>query len=273
MSESSFASLSPTLLARKGGAKPAMRPQLAPLSAMNGSGNAAHDMDAHDRNEALEDLGWNDMGEDEAPTVDQAHLSILTPAPVNPEAEAEARAHDREAEAQLARKDSPQVRQQLESLAHRMAANEPVAKEALIQETPVREAPTKVEPAPANDLSVEPDPGTAAPFGRIKSIPVSSDDRPQESTVKSASIPDIETADGPIERIVPQRDAPARRTAFSRGKRAAFTLRLDADRHLKLRLASTLHNRSAQALLTEALDALLGDMPDIDKFASQMTKS
>ena len=31
MSESGFASLGPTLLARKGGAKPAMRPQIAPL--------------------------------------------------------------------------------------------------------------------------------------------------------------------------------------------------------------------------------------------------
>ena len=33
MSESGFASLGPSLLARKGGAKPAMRPQVAPLAA------------------------------------------------------------------------------------------------------------------------------------------------------------------------------------------------------------------------------------------------
>ena len=33
MSEPGFASLGPKLLARKGGAKPAMRPQLAPLVA------------------------------------------------------------------------------------------------------------------------------------------------------------------------------------------------------------------------------------------------
>jgi len=32
-----FASLGPTLLARKGGAKPAMRPQLAPLTGMAGA--------------------------------------------------------------------------------------------------------------------------------------------------------------------------------------------------------------------------------------------
>jgi len=32
MAETSFASLSPTLLARKGGAKPAMRPQHAALA-------------------------------------------------------------------------------------------------------------------------------------------------------------------------------------------------------------------------------------------------
>lgn len=57
-----------------------------------------------------------------------------------------------------------------------------------------------------------------------------------------------------------------------RGKRAAFTLRLDPDRHLKLRLACTIRNRSAQQIVTEALDALLGAMPDIDKLAAQVER-
>lgn len=60
--------------------------------------------------------------------------------------------------------------------------------------------------------------------------------------------------------------------AGKRGKRAAFTLRLDPDRHLKLRLACTIRNRSAQQIVTEALDALLGGMPDIDKLAAQVER-
>ncbi|GAB5348181.1 hypothetical protein [Alteriqipengyuania sp. 357] len=52
--------------------------------------------------------------------------------------------------------------------------------------------------------------------------------------------------------------------ARPKGKRAAFTLRLDPERHLKLRLACTLAGRSAQSLATEALDAMLADMPDLE---------
>ena len=39
--------------------------------------------------------------------------------------------------------------------------------------------------------------------------------------------------------------------------KAAFTLRLDAKRHLKLRLACAVNGRSAQQLVTDALDHLL----------------
>jgi hypothetical protein len=56
------------------------------------------------------------------------------------------------------------------------------------------------------------------------------------------------------------------------GRRAAFTLRLDADRHLKLRLASTMMKRSAQALVTEALDKLLAEIPEIDALAAQLQR-
>ncbi|MEG3085768.1 hypothetical protein [Sphingomonas sp. PB4P5] len=52
--------------------------------------------------------------------------------------------------------------------------------------------------------------------------------------------------------------------------RSAFTLRLDSDRHLKLRLASALQNRSAQLLVTEALDAFLETLPDVDLLVSQL---
>ena len=53
-----YASLSSGLLARKGGAKPAMRPQ-----GYNGFGN---NLGGGGFGGSLEDLGWNDMGpEDE----------------------------------------------------------------------------------------------------------------------------------------------------------------------------------------------------------------
>ncbi|KLI65123.1 hypothetical protein AAV99_01305 [Aurantiacibacter marinus] len=54
--------------------------------------------------------------------------------------------------------------------------------------------------------------------------------------------------------------------------RAAFTLRLDAERHLKLRLASTLQGSSAQALVTEALDSFLEEIPELGAIAARMRR-
>jgi len=72
---------------------------------------------------------------------------------------------------------------------------------------------------------------------------------------------------------------PARKTAktpakgkAARNGRAAFTLRLDAERHLKLRLASTLQNCSAQKLVTEALDQFLESVPELDAIAARMRR-
>lgn len=57
----------------------------------------------------------------------------------------------------------------------------------------------------------------------------------------------------------------------ARADRAAFTLRLDADRHLQLRLACTVRQCSAQQLVTDALDAFLAEMPDLQKFAQDLS--
>lgn len=160
MTEASFASLSPTLLARKGGAKPAMRPQLAPIP------------DASKAN--LEDLGWNDMGNDEAP--ESADVVHLTPPNVA-----------------LVRKNASPVRKQQEKLA----------------------------------------------------ASITQDNQPDRPKAK-------------------------RKSALGQGKRAAFTLRLNAERHLKLRLASTMKGCSAQQLVTDALDALLDNIEDLDALASKM---
>ncbi len=65
--------------------------------------------------------------------------------------------------------------------------------------------------------------------------------------------------------------APAKRAA-TKGRKAAFTLRLDADRHLKLRLASAVVGRSAQQMVTEALDNFLAALPEIDKLAQHLPR-
>lgn len=52
--------------------------------------------------------------------------------------------------------------------------------------------------------------------------------------------------------------------------RAAFTLRLDAEPHLKLRLASALAHRSAQQLVAEALDRFLDTIPEVAALRAQL---
>lgn len=164
MSDVNFASLSSTLLARKGGAKPAMRPQSGMVGPVDGKEAAAN----------LEDLGWNDMGDDSAPKQASGHVVQLAP------------------QSAAATAQPNQVRQSLD----RIAAH--------------------------------------------------------------------------IERPVVQRAPADRKPAYDSRKRAAFTLRLDQDRHLKLRLACTVRHRSAQQLVTDALDALLADMPEIASLAAQV---
>jgi len=54
------------------------------------------------------------------------------------------------------------------------------------------------------------------------------------------------------------------------GRKAAFTLRIDAERHLRLRLLSALLNRSSQQLLIEALDSLLAAHDKVEDLAGQV---
>lgn len=166
MSDTGFASLSPSLLARKGGAKPAMRPQNTE-GATDGKTAAAN----------LEDLGWNDMGDDEP-----EHSSSVV-----------------------------QMRPGF--------GNTSVSKTTSVPSSPVRDSIAQI----------------AAKLDPVSDAKVSS---------------------------------PARRKRDAR--RAAFTLRLDQERHLKLRLACTVRGRSAQQLVTDALDALLAQMPEIDTLAAQV---
>lgn len=170
MNNRPVASLSPTLLARKGAARPAMRPQLQPLRAFQDT--APHQLD---------DLGWNDMGHEGA---DEAPRAALPVAPQTAEVVA----------------INP--------------ASEPVA----------------------------------------------------------AVVPEVVHQQEQIAERLGQRVQP-RRSALSQGRKAAFTLRLDSDRHLKLRLASVTSGRSAQQLVTEALDRLIAELPQVGDLASKVRKS
>lgn len=51
-------------------------------------------------------------------------------------------------------------------------------------------------------------------------------------------------------------------------RKSAFTLRLNAERHLRLRLLSAVTNTSAQQLVTEALDALIACHPNVEELAA-----
>ena len=64
-----------------------------------------------------------------------------------------------------------------------------------------------------------------------------------------------------------------RRSALAAERRSAFTLRVDAERHLQLRLACTVQGRSAQDLVTEALDRLLAEQPEIAALAAQVARN
>ena len=215
------ASLGATLLARKGGAKPAMRPQVAATGA---SGAQAAQKIAAD----LEDLGWNDMGEDDAPADRTAEVLQLTPAPHNPEAEA--------------RTDngSPKalVRSMHEELAARLA--EQGESDYLVKKSKPQPKPEGPAKATVAELPVQAAPAAEPP---AKAVPA------EAAKGEFASEESIDS------------------------RRAAFTLRLDAKRHLKLRLASTIRNRSAQQLVTEALDRFLKDIPEIELLARNIQQS
>ena len=215
------ASLGATLLARKGGAKPAMRPQVA---ATGTSGAQAAQKIAAD----LEDLGWNDMGEDDAPADRTAEVLQLTPAPHNPEAEA--------------RTDngSPKalVRSMHEELAARLA--EQGESDYLVKKSKPQPKPEGPAKATVAELPVQAAPAAEPP---AKAVPA------EAAKGEFASEESIDS------------------------RRAAFTLRLDARRHLKLRLASTIRNRSAQQLVTEALDRFLKDIPEIELLARNIQQS
>lgn len=228
------ASLGATLLARKGSAKPAMRPQAARAAVSNQA--AAQN---------LEDLGWNDMGEDDSPADHSAEVLQLTPAPHNKEAEA------------LTDKASPKpkVLSMHEELALRLAEEE-------------------AKKNPAAKVKALPDPEPAA---KAKALP---DREPEEAPAPQVNAPAVKKQALPADPVArpapvapPRTEAPkAKPKAANDHRRAAFTLRLDGRRHLKLRLASTVRGLSAQQLVTEALDSFLDSIPELESLVAQVKR-
>ena len=202
-----FASLSSGLLARKGAARPAMRPQ--------GFGQSGA---------SLEDLGWNDMGF-EAPK--PAELARDTGHDAFGDAVVE---HPRAAHPSgLSPVQSP-VHTQHAEIADRFAVED------------IEEADEPVELAETVELA-----------------------EPVEVEAAAAVLPMV------VRAPAARRTARPRVAAGSKAK-AAFTLRLDPSRHLKLRLACAVNGRSAQQLVTDALDQLLDTMPELEAMAEKANR-
>lgn len=217
-----FASLSSGLLARKGAARPAMKPQGF------GQGGAG-----------MEDLGWNDMGFEPpkpviAPLRDEDHDAFgdeLTDHPLrNPIAALTPIAsavHDQQAE-----------------IAERFAAQDEDGEDGEDENGEYVDETAELYDSEAEDA----DPVAAAVAESAPVLVI-----PQRAAAPVAS---------------PVRPRRPRAAPGSKGK-AAFTLRLDPARHLKLRLACAVDGRSAQQLVTDALDQLLLAMPELESMAEK----
>ena len=198
----SYASLSSGLLARKGAARPAMRPQ----------GYGPHP--------GYDDLGWNDMGQTDQPPVEEfeeellehvpSSISALTPAPKLPRTEEPV--------------EEPQV----------------IAQQRAIAES----FPPEIEA----EVEVEADEAEEAP---VLEMPMRK----------------------PRAHVVPLPRREAAKPKAEEGRKAAFTLRLDVGRHLRLRLATAVTGQSAQQIVTGALDALLASIPEVEALAERATSA
>ena len=114
-----------------------------------------------------------------------------------------------------------------------------------------------------NDMGAPADLAAEPALAPAEVVPIT----PATPVATVAEVPSVRRQQAAIAGKVARR---SRRSALAEGRRAAFTLRLDSDRHIKLRLACTLHNRSAQLLITEALDRLFADEPALCALAAQM---
>ncbi len=205
-----FASLSSGLLARKGAARPAMRPQ--GFGGQIGGG--------------LEDLGWDDMG-------------FEPPKPADAGRDTEHDAFGEELTSHPSRNP--------------LAALTPVA-------SPVHDQQAEIADRLNSDGDEDQDDSFDEEFDETAELV----DVEDVARMPQAAAPAI----APVAVVRPRRQSRPRAAPGSNGK-AAFTLRLDPSRHLKLRLACAVKGRSAQQLVTDAVDRLLADMPELDSMAER----
>ena len=204
-----LASLSAGLLARKGGARPAMRRQ--PL----GSGPMPI-------GQGYDDLGWNDMGYDVDPDQNAAESA-------------------------------------------RMVDLKPLLAGSVLEHNAAAEH--AVDAAPGHALT--PDAGPDLADALADSYQPEAVEVPQIVLQQESLIDRVAAVARKVEQRPDPRAPRAPRTPRARDK-AAFTLRLDAERHLRLRLASAVTGRSSQVILTDLLDEYLASLPEIDAMASRL---
>jgi hypothetical protein len=133
-----------------------------------------------------------------------------------------------------------------------------------------------------NDMGTEPAPVEApAPAASVPPVLVQREvlreEIEQQPVAAPAAQPVAAAPEAAPPALKPVSVATAARIGRETGKKhnkshpkSAFTLRLDQDRHLRLRLASALHNASAQALVTAALDQFLQSLPEVDDLVRQL---
>lgn len=235
-----FASLSSGLLARKGNAKPAMRP--------HGFGQVGM---------GLDDLGWNDMGhgpdpEDGGPEHVPSSIAALTPAPRIVEH------HDGESD-YVDEAPAPAVHDQQREIAEHFGA-EPQTEEVAEEDFDRPVLAVKQKPQPFDWFNEDEADAKAVEAADEVAEPVAHVADPVAEIVEPAPVvaEPVAAPKGPSKVVMPKI------AARSQGKKAAFTLRLDAERHLRLRVACALTNRSAQNLVSEALEAYLAAIPGLD---------
>lgn len=132
-----------------------------------------------------------------------------------------------------------------------------------------------VDPDPSTPMDYEHDTGhnpLAAAVPDVKpEVKVQQDRIAEQLHVQAEKVTALhpQTALAPVVPIAAAKTKVQRAAPGSKDK-SAFTLRLDGDRHLRLRLACAVSNKSAQQLVTAALDAFIDSMPEIGALASQL---
>ena len=244
-----IASLSSSLLARKGAARPAMR-RPAPSHRPSGL--------------EQDDLGWNDMGYDVDPDPDaQDERSAFRQNPLMgaiPHSDPEQSARIREVKERLNIASLP-----TDDALERAASDA----EAPMDRPQSTDDMAQAEAANDRDAIA---PQTEALNGADVRV---DDSALAEDTLAEETLAEPSLAETPAQPLlasktrskpkpsVPQATQGKPRIAAQ--NKAAFTLRLDQDRHLKLRLACAVRNVSAQKLVTAALDEMLAGMPELNE--------